>query len=350
VFAAISYDPAALLRGLREVAPEVPVVGCSTHGEIGPGGPHDGGVCVAAIGGAGISVATATAEGVSARQRAAGAEVARCVDEVGDLPHRVLLLLTDGLVSDQESILRGCYTVVGASVPLVGGAAGDGWRRTGPYLLSGDRVLRDAVVAVTIGSPAPLSVSMRHGWHAVGEPMIVTSSGHGRVHTLDDRPALDVYLDRLGAPPEAYTDPVAFFDFALSRPIGIQRRNGIEARNVASRVDIEGRSIASGSAIAHGGLVWAMTGDEESILAATDAACQDALAGLGGGEPIGLLTFSCAGLRAVLGDDGIKREGERLAKWAAGAPFAGFHTYGEIARIRGIDGFHNQTLTVLALG
>jgi hypothetical protein len=350
VFAAISYDPAALLRGLREVAPEVPVVGCSTHGEIGPGGPHDGGVCVAAIGGAGISVATATAEGVSARQRAAGAEVARCVDEVGDLPHRVLLLLTDGLVSDQESILRGCYTVVGASVPLVGGAAGDGWRRTGPYLLSGDRVLRDAVVAVTIGSPAPLSVSMRHGWHAVGEPMIVTSSGHGRVHTLDDRPALDVYLDRLGAPPEAYTDPVAFFDFALARPIGIQRRNGIEARNVASRVDIEGRSIASGSAIDHGGLVWAMTGDEESILAATDAACQDALAGLGGGEPIGLLTFSCAGLRAVLGDDGIKREGERLAKWAAGAPFAGFHTYGEIARIRGIDGFHNQTLTVLALG
>jgi hypothetical protein len=30
-------------------------------------------------------------------------------------------------------------------------------------------------------------------------------------------------------------------------------------------------------------------------------------------------------------------------------PFAGFHTYGEIARVRGIDGFHNQTLTVLAI-
>jgi hypothetical protein len=143
---------------------------------------------------------------------------------------------------------------------------------------------------------------------------------------------------------------VAFFSFALPRPIGVQRRSGVEARNIASRVDIEGRSIASGSAIDHGGLVWAMTGDEESILAATDAACQDALAGLGDQEPVGLLTFSCAALRSVLGNDGIIRESERLAKWAAETPFAGFHTYGEIARTRGIDGFHNQTLAVLALG
>lgn len=350
VFAAFSHNAADLLRGVRDAAPGVPVIGCSTHGEIGPGGPRDDGVCVAAIGGSGISVATATAENVSTRQRAAGAEVARCVAEAGDLPHRVLLMLTDGLVSDQESILRGCYSVVGAGVPLVGGAAADGWHKTGPYLLSDDRVLRDAVVAVTIASEAPLSVAMRHGWRAVGEPMIVTSSGNGRVYTLDDRPALDVYLDRLGAPPEVYTDPVAFFDFALPRPIGVQRRSGVEARNIATRADLEGRSIASGSAIDHGGLVWAMTGDEESILAATDVACQDALAGLGGAEPVGLLTFSCAALRSVLGDDGIKREGERLDKWANGAPFAGFHTYGEIARIRGIDGFHNQTLAVLALG
>ena len=32
-----------------------------------------------------------------------------------------------------------------------------------------------------------------------------------------------------------------------------------------------------------------------------------------------------------------------------GAPVAGFYTYGEIARTRGISGFHNQTLVVLAV-
>jgi hypothetical protein len=355
VFAGIDHDPVALLAGLGAVAAGVPVIGCSTHGEIAPGGPRDGTVVVTAIGGPGFSVSTAVAGDVSGRQRAAGAEVAGCVAEVdpGDsapeFPHRVLLLLTDGLVRDQESILRGCYSVLGASIPLFGGAAADGWRMTGPYLLGGGRVLSDAVVAATIASDAPLSVSVRHGWAKLGEPMIVTGSGNGRVYTLDDRQALDVYLDRFDAPPDAYTNAEAFTDFALPRPLGVQRRSGIEARNLSTEVDIEGRSIGGGSAIDHGGLVWALTGDEESIMAATDAACEQALAGLGGREPLGLLTFSCAALRAILGDEGIQREGDRLAKWAAGAPFAGFHTYGEIARVRGIDGFHNQSLAILAL-
>ena len=63
-----------------------------------------------------------------------------------------------------------------------------------------------------------------------------------------------------------------------------------------------------------------------------------------------MLTFSCAALRVVLGEEGIKREGERIEQWAGRTPFAGFYTYGEIARVRGIDGFHNQTFAVLALG
>ncbi|WP_137814600.1 FIST signal transduction protein [Gandjariella thermophila] len=349
VFTAVHHDGAAVLAGVHDVAPDVPLIGCSTHGEIGPGGPADGTVTIAAIGGAGFSVATATAEAVSGRQRVAGAELAGSVRRVDDLAHRVLLLLTDGLVREQETLLRGCYAVLGASVPLFGGAAAEGFQRCGPYVLGGERVLSDAAVAVTIASEAPLSVAVRHGWRTVGDPMIVTGSGNGWVYTLDDQPALDVYLDRLGAPPEAYTDAGAFIDFALPRPLGVQRRSGVEPRNLGNRVDIERRAISSGTAIDHGGLVWVMTGDEESILAATDTACAEAVSGLGC-EPVGLFTFSCSALRPVLGEHGVRRENDRMAKWADGAPFAGFYTYGEIARVRGIDGFHNQTLAVLALG
>jgi hypothetical protein len=350
VFASIEHDASALLAGLRSVAAGVPVIGCSTHGEIGPGGAQDGTVVVTAIGGPGFSVATSLATEVSGRQRAAGAEVAGCMPETSDHPYGVLMLLTDGLVRDQESILRGCYRELGAGVPLFGGAAADGWRMSGVYLMGDGRVVEDAVVAAAITSDAPLSVSVCHGFREVGEPMIVTNSGDGRVYTLDDRPALDVYLDRLEAPRRAYTDAAAFTEFALPRPLGVRRRRGLEARNVSTEVDIEGRSIGGSGMIDHGSLVWAMTGDEESIASATDTACAQALAGLDGHVPIGMLTLSCAGLRAVLGEDGTRREADRLAKWAEGIPFAGFHTYGEIARIRGIDGFHNQTLTVMALG
>jgi hypothetical protein len=351
VFAAISHELYSVLDGVRSAAPGVPVVGCTTHGELAQGGPTDGSVTVAAIGGPGFSVAVSAAEAVTGRQREAGAVVARCVEATDpQLPYRALMLLTDGKIRDQEAILRGVYSVVGAGVPLFGGACADGWRMTGGYLLAGGRIMKDAAIGVAIASEAPLSIAVRHGWRKTGRPMIVTSSGNGRVQTLDDQPALDAYLERAQAPAEAYTDFEALKAFMLTHPIGVQRRSCVEARNMSTGMDLEGRSISGGSAIDHGGLIWVLTGDETSILASVDEACQDALAGLHGAAPVGLLTFSCAALRAILGPEGIKREGERLEKWADGAPFAGFYTYGEIARVRGIDGFHNQALAVLALG
>jgi hypothetical protein len=92
-----------------------------------------------------------------------------------------------------------------------------------------------------------------------------------------------------------------------------------------------------------------MEGDDDSVLAATDAACREALAALNGQAPIGMLAFDCIARRGVLGPDGIKREVDRIAEHAAPGPVAGFYTYGEIARTRGVNGFHNQTLVVLAL-
>jgi hypothetical protein len=61
-----------------------------------------------------------------------------------------------------------------------------------------------------------------------------------------------------------------------------------------------------------------------------------------------MLAFDCIARRAVLGDAGIKREIDCIAAHAGG-PVAGFYTYGEIARTHGVNGFHNQTLVVLAV-
>ena len=98
-----------------------------------------------------------------------------------------------------------------------------------------------------------------------------------------------------------------------------------------------------------GTLVWIMEGDARSVLEATDAAAGDSLAALGGRPPLGMLAFDRVARRGVLGDNGIRAEIERLTRIAPGTPVAGFYTYGEIARTRGVRGFHNQTLVVLAI-
>lgn len=348
VFAGIGHDPQRLAAGIRSMAPDVPVLGCSTHGEIHSGGPHDGSVVVTALGGTGFSVSTTAVSQISGRQREAGAEAARCAAEVADQPHRVLLLFTDGLARDQEVVIRGAYGVLGAGVPLFGGAAGDGWQMSGTYQIHGDDVFTNGVVAACIGSDAPIAIGIDHGWTPAGEPLVVTQSGDGRVQELDDVPALDAYLDRLGAPADIYRDERALQQYALSRPLGVQRRSGIEVRNMSTEVDVDGRTIGGGGDLSLGALAFAMEGNEESVLTASGQACRSAIEQLGGATPMGLLTLSCAACRAVLGDEGIVKEGARIAEQAGSIPYAGFYTYGEIARTRGINGFHNQTMVVLA--
>jgi hypothetical protein len=356
VFCSHDYDHQALLDAIARTAPGVPLIGCSTAGELSASGqarPDESGagdttVVVTALGGAGFSIATRHALADGAGLRDAAFESASCMDAVEPLPHAVLMVLSDGLAGDQEEVVRGAYRAVGATVPLVGGCAGDDLKMTTTFQFHGTEVLTGAVVAAAVASDAPLGIGVRHGWRRVGEPMVVTNSDGNRLFTLDDRPALDAYLDRLHAPAEAHTDPAAFTRFALTHPLGISRRSGEEVRFVAE-ADFEQRSLVCIANVAKGGLAWFMEGDEQSVLEATDAACSEALSALGEQPPLGLVAFDCIARRGVVGDEGIQREVNRLEGFSAGAPIAGFYTYGEFARTRGTTGFHNQTLVVLAV-
>lgn len=349
VFCSERYDLAELLAGINERSGGVPLIGCSTAGEIATDGPGEEGVVVVALGGDGFAVSTAVALEASSGLREAGAVVAGCSCADPRRPYRLLMLLTDGLAGDQQEIVRGAYSMLGAEVPLVGGCAGDDLKMKATSQLHGDRVLTDAVVAAAIASDAPFGIGVRHGWRTVGEPMLVTTSSANRVYRLDDSPALDVYLGRLGAPAEARTDAEAFTRFALTHPLGLSRRSGEEHVRFVADADFADRSLGCIAEVPQGTFAWFMEGDAASVLDATDAACTDALAPLGERRALGLIAFDCIARKGVLGGAGIATEVQQVAARAGGAPVAGFYTYGEIARTDGMSGFHNQTLVVLAL-
>ena len=348
VFCSGAYDLEALLDGVRERAGDVALIGCSTAGEIATEGPTDAGVAVAALGGEGFSVATASAAEASTDLRGAGERAAACIYDLEPREHRALIILTDGLAGNQQEIVRGAHGVVGAGVPLVGGCAGDDLQMSKTFQFADGEVLSNAVVAAAVGSDAPLGIGVRHGWRRVGEPVLVTRSDGNRVFELDEQPALDVYLERLEAPEPARLDPSAFTRYALTHPLGLGRRSGEDHVRFIGGADFEDRSLSCIAAVPPAATAWFMEGDGESVMAATESACHDALAPLDGRSPLGLIAFDCIARRGVLGEDGIREEIGRLGTVSGGAPVAGFYTYGEIARTRGAGGFHNQTLVVLA--
>jgi len=373
VFCSEPLDPAGVLAGVRGVAgEEVPLIGCTTEALI-TADDEPQGVSVVALGGLGFTVRTAFGQPVSRRQRAAGARVATCALDLmaavgaadaaaaggatagpdpsapSSQPHQVLVMLTDGLAPDHEEVLAGAYGVVGASVPLIGGSASPSARRR-TFHMHGQDVLEDAVVGAAIASEAPFGVGLRHGWHRVGEPMSVTHSVNGDVLTLDDRPALRTYLERLDAPPEAYTDPEVFKKFANIRPLGVDRRGGADVRDVSSTKYYRQGWLSCNGEVPEGGLVWLMAGDERSVLAAAGDAVKDARDDLDGVPPLGFLAFDCASRRKLLKESGTREEIRLMVGQAGEAPLVGMYTWGEIARTRGIHGYHNQTLVVLAIG
>ncbi len=349
VFCSDALDLVRVVADISARSGGVPLIGCSTAGEIATAGPGEASVVVTAIGGDGFSIATTAAEGASSDLRGAGARAASCLASVGERPHRLLLLLTDGLAGDQQEIVRGAYGVLGAGVPLVGGCAGDDLRMTRTFQFCGDRVLTDAVVAAGIASDAPFGIGVRHGWRRVGEPMLVTSSRGNRVYTLDDTPALDAYLQRLDVPYPSRSSSEEVARIALTHPLGLSRRPGEEEVRFIGGGDFDERSLVCIAEVPQGTLAWIMEGDGQSVLDAAGAACHDSLSALGGRSALGMLVFDCIARRGVLGDHGIKAEIDCVATASGGAPVAGFYTYGEIARIRGINGFHNQTLVALSM-
>ena len=231
---------------------------------------------------------------------------------------------------------------------MVGGCAGDGLKMTRTFQFHGDRVLTDSVVAAGIASTGPLGIGVQHGWRAAGEPMLVTGSSPNRVDSLDDRPALDVFLERLGAEP-GQLRPEDLPALALTHPLGISRHSGEEQVRFITSADFTRRSLFSTAQIPQGSLVCLMEADISAVLAATTVAGYASVAALGGSSPLGMLAFDCVARRSILGQEGIEKEIHGLADAAGGAPLAGFYSYGEIARTRGMRGLHNYTLVILSV-
>ncbi len=359
VFSSIDYDSIEVLDGICSVTPDdVLVVGGTSMGEIAQAGPgvEEIGVGTAvvaiALGGPGFCVSSTVVRHASADRRGSGAAAAAVVAMV-DAPHRVLLMLVDGLTREQHDLVRGAYSVLGASVPMVGGCSADNAEYALTYQFHGTGAgverLVDSIVAVGLGSNAPIGIGIAHGWSKHGEPMVVTSSNGGEVFLIDDEPALDVYLRRIGADRSLLDDIVRFRDVAFRNPLGMSRRSGEDIRVVHS-ADRDRGSLLCLADVPQGALVWTMSTDADALVAAAGRSCEMAVGSLGGQLPIGVVVFDCGARKLELGRDRIGAEQAAIAATAAGAPFGGFYTFGEIARTRGSRGMHHLTVVTLALG
>jgi hypothetical protein len=266
---------------------------------------------------------------------------------IGDAPHRAVLLFVDSESGDQAEFVAGAYAVAGGRIPLAGGAAGGTLRAR----FANGRVLMKGVVAVAIGSSAPIGVGVAHGCVARGAPSIVTRSDGPNVIQLDGRAAEAVYFEKLGVD-GVEIDDEEFEALTMVHPLAEPELSGaIRPRYVRARTP--SGALVCATSMERNAAVAVCDQTPETIVQSARRAVDDAIAQLEGPAEAALV-FDCAArsawFRGPLAAALAQRELNALAA-AFGQPapcLAGVYTRGEIGRARGAKGDRNHSVVVAA--
>ena len=341
LFPEIGASHEEAVRQARAVVPSCPLAGMSSEGLITADGVRAEG-CSAIVFSDEISAGVGLAREASTDPYVAGRAAAQAaMHGVEPAPgHGVLLLLVDPESGDEAAAIDGAYSVAGGRVPLAGGGA------NGPAgaLLAGDSASDDAVVAVLLSSPSPISVAHAHGCRPRGVPAIATRTEGRALRELNGRPAEDVYLEGLGRPGEQLDDD-EFESLAVLHPLAQPELRGVRLRHVHGRAD--GGGLACATPIPPNAAVWFTEQSRQTIVDSAVDAVRDAVGGLSGPPRAGLV-FDCAARKRALGD-GVAEEADAVVSAFDDVPtMTGLYTRGEVARTRGAKGDRNHAIVVVA--
>lgn len=348
VYSSTRYEFQSLLAGVREATGDAPLVGASSSGHFFDGrfAPAGEGVAVLVLSRGPYRFGTAAVGGVTGRGEEAGRELADAARKAAGerLGYAAMMLLTDGLQPEQQTLINGIYAVGGVKVPVVGGAAGDDRMMTATKVFHGDQVLGDGAVGVWIESPHQIAVVSAHGWRSRGLPMLVTRAEGPIVYEIGGQPSNEVMDEQfLVTETDDGADEPRPVGFEWVHALGIVEPDGsLLIRGVFFGADGLMRTFAPVPAYAAVQVVSAAADDLLDV-------AEDVAAGaIENTDAAVVLGFSCVARLDILRE----RSGEepRLLQKAAGdARTFGFFTYGEFARTKSVAGVHNATLAAIAL-
>ena len=324
----------------RKAYPNAHLFGCSTAGEIQPGGVEDETIALTAIAFEQTKVATARARIESpARSFEAGKQLARQFAPQG-LRH--VFVLSEGLKVNASELVNGINSMLPRGVTLSGGCAGDGSRMQTTHVWCDGGPEESAVVALGFyGDRLRVGMSAIGGWEPFGPDRLITRSKQNVLYEIDNGPALALYKKYLGA--YAAELPASGKMFPLELCIGDQR-----VLRALIGINEAEQSITFAGNVPEGVYARFMIGHVEDLIQGTRLAAKDSLKNLLAFPSQLSILVSCCGRRFVL-KQRIEEEVEAVRE-ALGSRvmMTGFYSYGEIAPVRagGQCELHNETMTI----
>ncbi|MEO6669500.1 MAG: FIST N-terminal domain-containing protein [Ferruginibacter sp.] len=250
---------------------------------------------------------------------------------------------------DGETLVRSIEGAIGSEKVFYGGMAGDDMTLTGSYVFTNDNETDFGIVALILNNDKLSLQGMAiTGWKPIGIARKVTKSVGKLVYTIDDIPAVAMYLKYLGkAGKEVDKDFDVLQELSFHYPFIANRGGGETIIKSPLKIDHTANALLMDMEMPEGSTFWFTTPPEFEIVEEiiTEATL---LKTSTKSEAEALLIFSCAGRHPALGPM-VTLENEGLAEvWKT--PMAGFFTYGEFGRAKnGRQHFHSTASCWVAL-
>jgi len=257
-----------------------------------------------------------------------------------------VILVSGGVAIDGEKIILGIRDSMGREIPIFGGLAGDDLQWNSTYALSRYGKTKDGFTALIIDNDKiEVQGLATCGWEPIGNVHTITKAKDNVVYTINDQPALDVFLRHFGYFDNGELEGVPINTMSAQYPLQILRDGDYSVLrsplfSTENKTLILGGGVKEGDkfrfSISPGFEVIDKTVEEYNYLKAEVP------------EADLMILFSCKGRHAALGPL-IEDEIEGIAeKWDA--PLIGLFTYGEIGNVKnGVCDFHNETCSMVLL-
>lgn len=235
------------------------------------------------------------------------------------------LLKTDGKMLDGEGMVKFIEKLAGPDISMFGGMAGDDLSFSGTWIFTNENSTDYGMAALVLDEDKiELHGLAYSGWKPMGIFRKVTKSEGNLIYTIDNQPALEMYLHFLGQEISSSDDQIDFFDkIGVHYPFQIERENREPKMCNPIGYDREKQALVCESDVPQGSSLRFSTPPDFDIIE-TVINKAEKLKTEQKAEADALLIFSCAGRLSALGPM-AHEENEGLQKvW--NIPMAGFYT------------------------
>ncbi len=329
-----------ILTELAQLFPQVPLMACSTAGEIIESRVLDKSLVATAVKFEKTQLKFAKVQNPSeSLSRKSGEEIGKKL-LAENLKH--VFVLSPGLNVNGSELVRGITSQLPTHVSVTGGLASDGGAFQETFVTLGDQTANDLVAAVGFyGDHIKIGCGSVGGWDSFGPERLITKSSGNVLYELDGKSALELYKTYLGE--EAKNLPAS----GLLFPLSLRQHEGNPGlvRTILS-VDEKTQSLTFAGDVPEGHYVQLMKANFDRLLEGAESAAE---ASLNQFSKVQLaILISCVGRKLVL-----KQRIEDEVEGVRGilgfeVPVTGFYSYGEISPFTPTARceLHNQTMTV----